>query len=120
MKQLSLLAAVIVACQACSSPSGVVCTQELRAAISVTVRDSATNAPSSRDATVTVKDGAYTNAGVVPAGSASPLGLAHEREGIYTITVDQAGSRQWQRTGVVVTRNVCHVQTVEALARLQP
>lgn len=45
---------------------------------------------------------------------------AGERPGTYTVTVSKPGFRDWQRAGIVVTADECHVHPVELSARLQP
>jgi hypothetical protein len=45
---------------------------------------------------------------------------ASERAGRYAVRVTKPGYRPWDTTGVVVTGDRCHVQTVRLDVRLQP
>lgn len=45
---------------------------------------------------------------------------AYERAGTYTVIVSHPGYRQWQRMGVVVERDECHVIPEAVEARLTP
>jgi hypothetical protein len=53
-------------------------------------------------------------------GRAGPFGFAHERAGNYTVDVTAANYRPWIREGIRVTSGICHPETVELTARLQP
>jgi hypothetical protein len=43
---------------------------------------------------------------------------AHERAGTYTVVVSHPDYQQWQRAGVVVGRDACHVITESVEARV--
>jgi hypothetical protein len=90
MRQLLLLV-IALATGACNLPGNVACTLEARAAVSAEITN--------------VVDG--------------PYGLAYERAGTYTVTVEQQGYRPWSRSGVRVTKDECHVRGVSITARLQ-
>jgi hypothetical protein len=116
---LAIIGAMLLAgCDVLTSP--VVCTMEARPAISVDVRDSSGNAPVGEGARITVRDGAFVDSAVTTEGYSGPYGLAHERPGSYTVTVQQDGYATWSRNDVVVTRGDCHVHTVGLTALLQP
>lgn len=73
-------------------------------------------------ATVIARDGAYADSATVPAdgSNSTPVGLAGERAGTYSITVRKAGYQTWSKGGVLVTKDVCHVIPVQVTAKLQP
>lgn len=104
----------------CSQLAGPVCTGEARPALAVDVRDSTTGAPAGRGARIIATTG--TLADTLDAARTAhdgPYTLAHERAGIYTVTVEQEGYRTWSGGGIRVTRDECHVRTVSVVARLQ-
>ena len=66
-------------------------------------------------------EGAFSDTLVAPAAGASAYGGGvYERPGTYTVAVSHPDYRPWQRTGVAVSRDECHVQTQTVTARLQP
>ena len=96
------------------------CTMEARSSFAVTVVDSASGAPVRTGATVRVTDGAFSDTLVAPGPQSSAYsGGVYERAGTYTVAVAHADYRPWQRTGVAVARDECHVQTQALTARLQ-
>ena len=99
------------------------CTDEFVYGLHVTVQDSVTGAPAASGAQLIARDGAYADTVTVPPAAEDPdnwvLQAAGERPGVYTVTVRKAGFLAWERTGVVVTADDCHVRTVELTARLQ-
>jgi hypothetical protein len=97
----------------------VACSADARPAVSVDVRDSITGAPAGRGARIVARDGDFADTARYPSEYEGPYGLARERAGTYTVTVEQAGYRPWSRGGVRVTRDECHVRTVLLPARLQ-
>jgi hypothetical protein len=105
---------------ACQLPGSVACTLEARAAVSIDVRDSVTNAAVGRGSTIIARDGAYADTAEITGVFDGPYGLAYERAGTYTVTVDQQGYRPWSRAGIRVTKDECHVRGVSITARLQP
>ena len=48
------------------------------------------------------------------------MGVAHERAGVYVVTLRKAGYRDWTRADVSVKRDECHVQTAVLRADLVP
>jgi len=119
-----ILAACLVLPAACSQPNdtGIACTAIYVYVLSVTVQDSVTGSPAAAGATVIARDGAYADSTVVPASGANntSVGLAGERAGTYSITVRKAAYQTWSKTGVQVTKDVCHVIPVQVAAKLQP
>jgi hypothetical protein len=65
--------------------------------------------------TVIVRDGLYADTAEVrvaaPPGAAT-VSVAYERAGTYTVLVRHPAYRDWQRNGVEVMRDDCHVKTV--------
>lgn len=118
MKALSAVLVLLVA--ACGSDDVVVCTTEARSGLAVTVRDSTSGSPVTSGAEVVAREGAYADTARASLISSGVYSLAIERAGTYEVTVDHPAYRQWRRTGVVVTRDECHVVTVSLLARMQP
>lgn len=102
----------------CNLPGTTACTADARPAVSVDVRDSVTNAVAGRGARIVARDGAYADTADFT-DYAGPYGLAHERAGTYTVTVEQQDYRPWSRAGLTATRGECHVRTVAITARLQ-
>jgi hypothetical protein len=94
---------------------------EARSSFAVTVVDSTSGASVRFGATVRVTEGSFADTLLAPApGAAAYSGGVYERPGTYTVAVSHPSYRPWQRTGVRVTRDECHVQTQAITARLQP
>jgi len=120
-------AAIAIGAAACTSPTGpsngIICTAIAAAGINITVVDSLTGAPAAftglwaravdgafRDSTAS----AFTN----PQAGTVTMALAWERRGTFTVTVHADGFRDWNKTGVVVTADECHVTGVQLTARM--
>ena len=122
MRARRMLVAALALFAACSSrgeegepsPDGIACTMEARSAFAVTVLDAATGARVS-GATVRVTDGSFSENLTEYDGVYSG---AHERSGTFTVVVSAPDYQQWQRAGVEVERDECHVITEEVEARL--
>ena len=107
----------------CTAPHDVVCTENLVFGLTVKVRDSVTEVPAGRQATVIAQDGSYSETlqflgAISPTDSLTFFGAA-ERAGTYQITVTKAGYQSWTRGGVHVAADACHVHPVVVEARLQ-
>ncbi len=100
------------------TPSDTVCTLVAVPAISVEVVDSASNAPVGRGAQIVARDGVYADTAMFTA-SDGPYGLAYERAGTYTVSVQQQGYRLWTISGINVSRDECHVRMMPLTARLR-
>lgn len=96
-----------------------VCTMEARPAVTVELRDARTGAALTGPATVIVRDGAFADTTEISADFSS-MGVAHERAGVYVVTVKKAGYRDWTRADVAVERDECHVRTALVRAELAP
>ena len=98
-------------------PDQVMCTMEARSSITVVVLDAATGDSLGVTPTGTVRDGSFEEP---LQGFGNRLSGPFEREGTYDVTVAAPGYASWDTTGVVVTADECHVQTVVLTARLAP
>ena len=104
----------------------VVCTLEARPGIVVSILDSLSGStgPFTSVAYVAREGAAYRDStfiGNVPAASGAisfSAGLAYERTGTYDVSVKANGYKLWTKTGVVVTKDMCHVIAVPVTARL--
>lgn len=116
-----LIIAAVASVGACSLfTDSTICTAELRPGIMVDVQDSVTSAPLGAGARVIAIDGAYADTATFPWDGIRRYGVAAERAGIYTVTVEYEGYRLWSRSGVRVRKGECHVRTVDLVARLRP
>jgi hypothetical protein len=97
---------------------GTACTAQAVPGIMVDVRDSVTSAPAGRGSRIIARDGAVADTAKFTEFD-GPYGVAYERAGTYTVSVEQQGYRLWSRTGIRVTTDECHVRTVSVAARLQ-
>lgn len=113
---ISALALSLAACDLFSPQP--VCTAEAYAAIALEVRDSVTNAHVGGGSLIVASDGSYADTASTSINRAI-YGLAYERAGTYTVSVQKPGYQPWSRAGVQVTRGECHVNTVSLVARLQ-
>jgi hypothetical protein len=121
---LGAVALLLVGCGQPFDPFGPgshVCTAIAIPGVAVDVRDSVTNAHVGRGARIVATSGRFADTLRVPADSdyEGAYGLATERPGVYTVTVEREGYRPWSRTGIRVDADECHVRTVSVVARLQ-
>ena len=114
----SILSAGVVLAIACNTDP-LACTAQAVPAIAVSVQDSASGALAGRGARVVAKDGAFADTARATSSYDGPYALALERNGTYTVTVEQQGYRAWSQSGVSVSRDRCHVRTASLTARLQ-
>jgi hypothetical protein len=118
----SLLALVLVLA-GCSRDDVEMCTMELRPSIDVEVRDSVTGAPIAAQASAVARWKAFVDTlhpARVEGGATISLAGIPDRPGRYTLTIEAPGYQTWEKTGVVVRKGKCHVETVKLVARLQP
>lgn len=99
---------------------GVVCTDEARPGLILTVQDSITGAPVVGEAIATALLSAYADTAHF-SGDAASEALLYERPGRYRIDVMADEYQPWTRTSVRIpeTEDECHVRTVRLTARLQ-
>lgn len=102
---------------------GRVCSASVEPGIVVTITDSASGEPRAAVAMALAREEAFVDT-LDPAVSRGGVLIsrqgAHERTGIYEVTVRAAGYRDWVRRGVIVRPGECHVQRAELEAPLQP
>jgi hypothetical protein len=114
---IAAVSLLIAACQPLpQSGGGIACTMQYVYGISATVTDAATGANVTPGSYMVVREGSYVD-------SVSAIGeflaAAGERAGTYSVTVGRPGYAAFHRSGVVVTRDECHVHPVLVEARLQ-
>ena len=122
-----VLALMLVLVSGCDVLMPKDCTLMVHPGIVVTVRDSVAQTPVRGPVTVIARDGAFADTAVLVNQNSQdpatvdfgPFSLALERPGTYEVTVEAQGYRRWQRAGVRVRRDDCHVRTVSLLALLQ-
>ena len=106
-----LLVALVFAANGCAQG----CDLVLKAGIAVTIVDGATGNPILGEVTVTATEGSYSETVTPVQGLAL---LASERPGTYRVEVQAAGYQPWVMPSVGVTRDDCHVETVQLTALL--
>lgn len=121
IQALALLAAAVPLLAGCpGNPlEGTVCTMEARSAVQVEMRDARTGAVLTGPATLTVREGSFAETVEIPANFTS-MGVAHERSGVYEVTLTKPGYREWRARDVRVEKDECHVKTARLEARLEP
>lgn len=100
---------------ACGLDDPVACTTEFVYGVEITAVDAATNAPITDGLEGTLTDGGYTEE---MQRQGNVLLGAGERPGTYTAEVRANGYETILESGIVVTENVCHVNTVSLLAEM--
>ena len=115
--RLSLTAAIAVA-TGCDLPFGTACDTVLVPGLRMHAVDSVSGAgiAPAAGARVIARSGAYADTVVL---QSSPVALAHERAGTFTVTVEHPRYRLWTQNGVRVREDECHVVPTELTARLQ-
>ncbi|MDP2160987.1 MAG: carboxypeptidase-like regulatory domain-containing protein [Flavobacterium sp.] len=99
----------------------VVCTQEAKAGLNVTVKDAVTNAVLSDGVTVIAQDGPYVETLQLFTGDDVVVFFgAIERVGTYIVTVSKEGYQTFTSEPIVVTADVCHVIPQLITVNLQP
>src|SRR5688500_3220172 len=110
-----LLVALAIAANACAQG----CDLVLKPGIVLTIVDGATGNPI-EEATVIATDGSYSETVSLPSIPPAPdhAVLANERPGTYRVEVHAVGYLPWVMSGVRVSRDDCHVETVALTAQL--
>lgn len=106
----------VVLLGACTTATELVCTDEAWPGVVVHVSD-ATSGAALSGASGAVRDGEYVE--TLEAIQTVLVG-AYERAGTYRVEVTRADYQPWLQEGVHVTRDRCHVRTVDLEARLTP
>jgi hypothetical protein len=121
MKKLLLFAlfAAAVSCSDDDNNNDVICTEEARAGLNVTVKDAETNQMLGEGVTVVAKDGAYTETLQFLDAPAQFVG-AWERAGTYTLTVTAQGYETYTSQPIAVGEDECHVISEIITVQLQP
>lgn len=120
--RLEMFVAIVAmsAAASCTQPAeSIVCTDLFAYGLTVSVTDSSTQSAMSSGVSVVARDGSYVDS-AAPFPGASTFALAGERAGTYSVTVRKVGYKDWVKSGIQVTKDVCHVQPVGVTARLQP
>ncbi len=110
----------LLATQCDDDQEGVPCTEEARAGLNITVKDSETNASLNDGVTVIATDGTYTEALESFVSDEPVFSGAYERVGNYTITVSKSGYITQTSEMITVTADVCHVIPQQRTIYLQP
>jgi hypothetical protein len=121
-RHLVPLAPLLLAAAGCADFFGPkLCTAEARPGLLIAVVDSVTGASVLPGATIIVQNAVFNESATIPDGPqpSEVYSTAYEAAGTYTVTVRKTGYQDWVRAGVTVTRDECHVRTVELLAKLQ-
>ena len=120
MRASSVMVAVVAAA-ACGQAPVLVCHDSSIPAVTVVVRDSATNAPIAQDSELVgiLRDGSHTEA---MWRSGSELRGGDDRPGHYGVEIRAEGYQAWTRSGVIVEPGVvCLIDDpTELTARLVP
>lgn len=120
---VTLLALGATACTNTALDPRFACTLVAVPGLAVTVMDSLTGKPKVFTGLwARARDGVYADSlgvdlGDVVKGSVT-ISLAYEHKGTFNVAVHADGYQLWTATGVVVTADECHVQTVSLTARL--
>lgn len=114
MKKLLVLfmfAPLLMASTCESNNDQIVCTQEFVYGLNVVVLDATSGQPLVEGIEVKATDGTYQETLELIPGLEYSYAGAGERAGSYTITVTKSGYQTYTSSPIVVTRNVCHVNT---------
>lgn len=99
----------------------IVCTQESKAGLNITVKDAATDELLSTGVTVVAQDGTYTETlELFPSDEVTFFIGAIERVGTYEVTVSKEGYQTFTSEPIVVTADFCHVIPELLTVELQP
>lgn len=116
------MALALTACENVAEPAHPVCTAEIRPAVDVRVVDSLSDLPLAGSSTLILQDGAFRDSTTTPPDATTNhlrgSSASYERAGSYTVRVRRSGYAVWERAGVHVVADQCHVQTVQVEARL--
>ncbi len=123
MKKIFLLLACtpFLLAMTCDEDDEIICTQEAKAGLNITVKDAVTDELLSMGVTVIAQDGSYTETLEQFPNEEVPVFIgAWERVGTYVVTVSKAGYQTFTSEPIVVTADVCHVIPQQVTVELQP
>ena len=123
MKKIFLLLACtpFLLATTCDEEDDIICTQEAKAGLNITVKDVVTNEFLSTGVSVIAQDGLYTETleAIVGDNSTAFIG-AWERQGTYIVTVSKQGYQTFTSAPIQVSRDECHVIPQLLNIALQP
>lgn len=121
MKKLIVLIAFLsLSCSGDDDNDEVMCTEEARAGLMVTVKDAMNGTFLTEGVTVTAVDGNYTEELTNVSEFTQEFIGAYERAGNYTITVTKQGYVTQVTLVIEVGEDICHVIGESVLVELQP
>lgn len=100
--------------------NNIICTQEAKAALNVTVSLGTMNSITGDGVTVIATDGNYSEVLQYYNQNDPIFSGAYEREGNYIITVSKEGFQTYTSEMITVTSDVCHVIPKQIHAAIQP
>jgi hypothetical protein len=122
MSDSILRAALLAAVASGGCTDGMICTTSVEPGVVVEIRDAVDDTPLAAGATGRVRDGGFSDSlrayGVTATGTLLSRAGADEREGTYVVEVSHPGFATWEQSGVRVSGDACHVETVQLQARL--
>jgi hypothetical protein len=122
MSRSILAFALLAAAMSAACADGMICTASVEPAVVVEIRDAVDDTPIAEGATGRVRDGGFSDSlrayEETATGTLLSRAGADEREGTYVVEVSHPGFATWEQSGVRVTGDACHVETVLLQARL--
>jgi len=105
----------------CDEDDQIICTQEAKAGLNITVKDAVTNENLSNGVSVTAQDGNYIETLEAFTGDATTVFIgAWERQGTYIVTVSKQGYQTFTSSPIQVSADECHVIPQLLNVALQP
>lgn len=105
----------------CDDDDQIICTQEAKAGLNITVKDAVSNEILSTGVSVVAQDGMYTETLEALAGDNQTVFIgAWERQGTYIVTVSKEGYQTFTSSSIQVTADECHVIPQLLTVELQP
>ena len=124
MKKIFLLLACtpfLLATSCDDDDDEIICTQEAKSGLNITVKDAVTDELLTTGVTVIAQDGLYTETLEQFPNEEVPVFIgAWERVGTYVVTVSKEGYQTFTSQPIVVTADVCHVIPQQITVELQP
>ena len=101
-----------------------VCSTQYARGLELEIRDSRTGVPAAEGAVAIARDRWYVDTlpliGWDAEGRQLYVGGLHERPGVYSVTVQKPGYRDWLVDRLELTRDECHVNTQRLRVHLEP